>query len=444
MGHASGLPRDSLASRGATQTHASLSIAVLFAVNVLNFYDRNAPGALTEPIRKEFGLSDTEVGLLGTAFTLLYAVAGVPLGRLADSWSRRKLLGAGVIVWSSLTGLGGLAGSFLTLFLSRLGVALGEAVCAPAATSWIGDLFPAQKRARALAFFMLGVPIGAGLSFTVSGPIAQAYGWRTAMVLAALPAVLLAPALLSLREPIRGATDERAPTAKPSAWSIFRIRTLWWIIASGALVNFNLYALATFVPAFLTRFHGLSVGSSGFATGLAYAFFGVLGGLTAGYWGDRVIGRRQDGRMLSAAAAMFLAAPTAYFGIAQPAGSPYTSLILIAAAVGFLNMYYGFVYSSIQDIVAPGLRGTTMAVYFMAMYLCGASFGPLLTGNLSDRMARRAAAAAGSLQITEAFKAIGLQQAMFVIPVLSVALALVLYAGSRTVGADMVRRDREL
>jgi MFS family permease len=106
-----------------------------------------------------------------------------------------------------------------------------------------------------------------------------------------------------------------------------------------------------------------------------------------------------------------------------------------------LNAYYGLVYSSIQDIVAPAMRGTAMAIYFMAMYLCGASLGPLLTGRLSDLMARRAAGAAGAARMTEAFKAIGLQQAMFIIPILSVLLAVVLYCGSRTVVADMRKRQ---
>ncbi len=115
--------------------------------------------------------------------------------------------------------------------------------------------------------------------------------------------------------------------------------------------------------------------------------------------------------------------------------------MLITLAYGTLNAYYGLVYSAIQDIVAPAMRGTAMAIYFLAMYLCGASFGPLLTGKLSDLMARRAADAAGAARITEAFKAIGLQQAMFIIPVLSLLLALVLYGGSRTIASDMRKRS---
>ena len=420
----------------------SRSLSVLFAVNILNFYDRQVLGALLEPIRKEFHLSDTQLGALGTLPIVLYALVGLPLGRLADSGSRKKLLAAGVAVWAALTGLGGLVQSYMMLLVSRLGVYVGEAACAPAATSWIGDLFPAERRSRALAIFMLGVPIGGALSYAISGPAAQAWGWRAALVVAALPAVLLIPALLSLDEPARGASESRRPAADvPSVWSILRIPTMWWIIASGALVNFNLYALATFFPAFLTRYHGLSVAQAGLWAGVGYAAAGVAGGAVAGAWGDRVIHKRKDGRMLSASAAALVAAPLALIGARQPAGRATASIALIMIAYGFLNMYYGLVYSAIHDIVAPAVRGMTMAVYFLAMYLCGASFGPLITGRLSDYLAHRAAHAPGSAVVGETFRAIGLHQAMYVIPVMSAGLALVLYAGSRTIAADMARRD---
>ncbi len=423
------------ARRGATR-----GLALLFAINILNFYDRHVPGALTEPIRKEFHLTDTQVGWLATAFTLLYAVVGLPLGKLADSTSRRKLLAGGMAVWSALTALAAVATSYAILMISRLGVAVGEAVCAPASTSWIGDLFPAHKRSRALALFMLGVPVGGALSYFFSGPAAQAFGWRTAMVLAAAPALVLIPALWFIEEPDRGAAETRPHAASGGSYAaLLRIPTFRWVIASGALLNFNMYAIATFLPAFLGRVHGFSVGQAGIATGTAYLLGGVLGGTLAGLWGDRVVHRRPDGRMLSAAATALLAAPAAYFGILQPRGEVALALPLLGLAYGFLNTYYGFVYSSIQDIVGPAQRGQAMALYFLVMYLGGASFGPLITGNLSDRMARRAAAAAGAPGIDETFKAIGLQQAMFIIPALSVALALVLWAGSRTIRGDLAR-----
>ncbi len=421
---------------------ALFAIIVLFAINILNFYDRNVAGAVVEPMRKEFHLNDTQVGLLGTAFTLLYAIIGVPLGRIADIRSRKKLLALGVLIWSALTGFTYFAMNFSMLMVARLGVGVGEATCAPTATSWLGDLVPPTKRARALGLFMLGVPVGGALSYFFSGPVAQAYGWRMAMVLAAAPALVLIPFLLSLHEPERGAAEthrESAPTG--SMWSVLKIPTICWIIASGALLNFNMYAIGTFMPAMFGRIHGLKVGKAGIATGVVWMIGGVVGGLGAGWIGDHIIHTRKNGRMQAAAVIALIGAPFAWYGAVQEKGALTAAVILWTIAFATLNSYYGLVYSSIQDIVAPAQRGATMALYFMAMYLCGASFGPLLTGRLSDLFAHRAAEAAGSIVITDAARAIGLQQAMLVIPVLSIALAAVLYMGSRTILKDIARRQ---
>jgi len=420
-----------------------LSTLILFAINILNFYDRTVPAALVEPMRKEFGLNDTQIGLLTSAFIWFYAIVGLPLGLIADRWSRKKLLAWGVVIWSALTASTGLATTYALLLFSRIGVGFGEAACAPTATSWLGDLFPANKRSRVLAIFMMGVPIGGALGYFFGGPIAQAYGWRAAMVSAALPALVLVPALLILHEPERGASEPRRheALATTSIWNILRIPTLWWIIASGALLNFCAYVFATFLPAFLTRVHGLSVANSGKAAGTLYLLGGVLGGVLSGRVGDYVVHRRQDGRMLCAAVMALITVPLACIGILQPRGSLLLATVFLGLMYVSLSSYYGFVYSAIQDFVAPNQRASTMAIYFMAMYICGASFGPLLTGKLSDLLAHRAAAAAGSSVVTEVFRAVGLQRAMLVIPVLSVALAFVLYMGSRTIVADAERRQ---
>ncbi len=421
-----------------------LTVLVLCGINLLNFYDRQAPGALLEPIRKEFGLSDTMIGLMGSLFVWVYALVGLPLGRLADVWSRKKLLAIGVTVWSALTAASGLAVGFTFLLFTRLGVGIGEAVCGPVGTSWIGDLFPPKRRARVLSLFMLGVPVGGALSFLLCGPIAQFWGWRTALVSAAAPALLLVPLLLLVKEPVRGAS-EKAPAAntKNSIAVILRIPTLWWIIFSGALFNFNMYALATFLPAFMTRVHGYSLARAGVSSGIVYLIGGVCGGLLGGYLGDRVPNHARSARLWMAAIVALLSAPIMFFAIRQPLGFAPSALIAMAVGYAAFNTYYGFVYSSIQDIVAPNQRGFTMSVYFMAMYLCGASFGPLLTGGLSDILARRAMHAAGAASI-EAFRGAGLQQAMLVMPILSVVLAVVLFLGSRTMTADIARRDARL
>jgi predicted MFS family arabinose efflux permease len=273
---------------------------------------------------------------------------------------------------------------------------------------------------------MMAVPVGVMLSSAATGPAAQAWGWRVALAMAAAPAALLVPALLWLREPERAVA--RGAASGPAPLGLLRIPALWWIAASGAIANFALYSFSAFLPAFLKRYHGLSVGQAGLAAGIGCGAAGVLGAVAAGIWGDRIIARWSNGRLLLAAGASLLAAPLAFAAIGLPAGRAAAALALIMPAYGLLQMYYGLVYAAINDIVEPGLRGTAMAGYLLVTYLGGAAFGPLLTGMLSDRFARQAA---GVAAIGEAAKAAGLHQAMYVVPALALALAAVLWAGAR-------------
>src|SRR5439155_933417 len=174
------------------RARALFALWLLFAINAMNFFDRQILAAVNEPIRKEWGLSDTELGSLGTAFTLLYAAVGVPLGRVADVWKRKKLLAMGLALWSALTYASGLCRGFWALFAVRLGVGIGEAACAPTANSLIGDLFRPLERARALSIFMLGLPVGIALSYIVGGTIAYHHGWRAAFFVAGAPGLILA------------------------------------------------------------------------------------------------------------------------------------------------------------------------------------------------------------------------------------------------------------
>src|SRR5881628_4255327 len=210
------------------------ALFVLFAINLMNFFDRQIIGGVGEGIRREWGLSDTALGLLGTVFTLLYAGVGLPLGRLSDKIQRRKILAAGVFAWSLLTAASGVARSFAQLIVARLGVGVGEATCSPASTSLLGDLFPTTRRARAVAIWMLGLPLGNGLANGAGGWILQNWGWRRAFYVAAVPGLLCAAAALVMREPKRGADEDHAIGARRRAGSPFvlvlSIPTMLWII----------------------------------------------------------------------------------------------------------------------------------------------------------------------------------------------------------------------
>ena len=447
---------------------AVFALAVLFAINLMNFFDRQIIGGVGEGIRREWALSDTALGLLGTVFTLLYAVVGLPLGRLSDRKERRKILAAGVFLWSLLTAASGVARNFSQLIVSRLGVGVGEATCSPASTSLLGDFFPASQRARAVAIWMLGLPLGLGLANGAGGWILQRWGWRNAFFIAALPGLVCAALALMMREPKRGMVESHAVGDRRRAGSpyllVLSIPTMLWIIVSGALHNFNMYALGAFVSPFLVRFHRMNFVDAGWVAACVYGFSGIIGLTGGGALADYLYRRRVDGRLIVGTVAIVITAPLMFLGLMRPRGDVVGFALLMGAGSGVMFAYYSTVYSTIHDVVEPALRGTAMALYFFAMYVLGASFGPVGTGLVSDYFTFQAASAAGAVaplpfgdlmlaelrslvgeskgfdvRALEPFRAQGLHTAMYILPILASLLALVLFAASRTVKKDIAR-----
>jgi MFS family permease len=471
-----------------TRGQLAFTLLVLLGINTMNFYDRQVLGAVGEKVREEWQLNDKQLGALTTAFILLYAAVGLPLGHWADVGRRKTILVIGVILWSVLTGLSGLAWGFASLFAFRLGVGVGEASCAPAANSLLGDLFPAKQRARALAVFMLGLPLGLGLSYVISGRIAEVLSWREALFVAGVPGLFLGVLALWLPEPVRGAADAPAtpgggvpsaavpavageversvplsvergqgaavltatetvarvtPAAPPHAaprpgsaiLAVLRIPTMWWIIASGALLNLNMYALGSFLTSFMIRFHGRNIRQASDINGVVYGFGGSLGLIFGGWLCDRIVGKRANGRLLLAALAMVVAAPCFWLALQQERGDWLACAAWMLPGCVCLYFYYAAVYATIQDIVGPSMRGTAMAVYFFVFYLF-AAVGLYAFGWLSDHLAGEAMRAGAT---EAAAKATGLHQALYVVPAMTVGLVVVLFAGSLTVTRDQQR-----
>ena len=424
---------------------AYYALAVLFVINALNFFDRQIIGAVGEPIRVEFGLSDSALGALNTAFVLLYAFVGLPLGKMADKYSRKKILGVGVLVWSVMTAASGLARSFWQIFAMRLGVGVGEATCAPAASSLIGDFFPSDKRGKAMSFFMLGLPVGLALSFAVSGAVAKNYGWRAAFFVAGLPGLVCVLAIFFIKEPKRGGVETIDVGGRQregsTFWLILKTPTMIWLILSGALHNFNMYALGGFLTPYLMRHHSLDIAQANYTATIIYGLLSVPGLLLGGFVGDWAKRKRPDGALLIATVAILLSIPFYFFSIGIPAGEYITFAALIGTSVALMYFYYSIVYATIADVTEPASRGTAMAVYFLAMYILGASLGPYIIGLISDHYTTQAAIAAGVTQITaktlEPYRGAGLRSAMYIIPILSTLLMLVLFAASRTVKKDV-------
>ena len=421
---------------------------LLFLANLFNFFDRTIPAIVTEPVRREWNLSDLQIGLFGTAFTLIYALAGIPLGRLADSASRARIMGWGLTLWSGLTALNGLAWNFWSFLLMRMGVGIGEASYAPAANSLIGDLFPADRRARAMGLFMLGLPLGLTLAFFTVGAMVEAFGsWRAPFFLAAVPGLLLALFLFFIREPARGAAEGRVMAAQPVERPLRRllaIPTFGWLILAGLAFNFAVYACNLFMVPLLMRYFALTLNQAALSTGLIVGVSGLIG-LTAGGWlADRTHQQWPRGRLLFGALSLLLA--TLFTGVPLLAGRIEAAWFVGLFSVGWLCSYcfYTTAYPAIQDVVEPRLRATAMALFFAGLYLLGGGLGPVVVGLLSDHFAETARLAAGTADLQEVFKAAGLHDALYVIPVALLLTTAFLFQASRCFVADARRMQAGL
>ncbi len=415
-------------------------LVLLLLANLLNFFDRTLPAVVAESIRKEWGLSDFQLGSVSTAFVLVYAVAGLPLGRWADRGSRRLILALGLTLWSAFTGAAAFVESFLAYFVVRMCVGIGEASFAPTANSLIGDLFPSARRARAIALFTLGLPLGILLAFFAAGPVVQALGnWRAPFAVAALPGLLLALALLGIRDPARGAADAATADASPVARPIrtlLAIPTFRWIIASGLTFNFAAYAITGFMVPLLQRHFLLPIGSAALVSGVIVGVSGLVGLIVCGPVSD-LLHRRSEGARLRFCTLALLTASAATAGalvLGRASIVLFTSLFALGVVSNY--SYYVCVYPAVHDVVAPRLRGMAFAVYFAAMYLLGGAFGPAAVGALSDHLAAAAMRAAGSEVMTESARAAGLYGAMALVPLIYGVTALFVALAARRFVAD--------
>lgn len=419
---------------------------LLFLANLFNFFDRTIPAIIIEPVRHEWSLSDFQLGLIGTAFTLVYAVAGLPLGRMADTGSRKKIMGWGLAVWSGLTAVNALAWNFWSFLLIRMGIGIGEASYAPAANSLIGDLFPPNKRARAMGLFMLGLPLGLLLAFFTIGAMVQAFGsWRAPFVIAAIPGLILAVFMFFIKEPQRGAADNRTQDQTPLDRPLRRvlsIRTFWWLTLAGLTFNFATYACNSFMVPMLQRYFLMSLQGAAVATGIIAGLTGLVGLTLGGWLADKAHEKSERGRLLLATGSLLVA--TLATGFALFSGRIEVGVFVGVFSIGWLFAYtfYTCVYTAIQDVVEPRLRATAMALFFAGLYLLGGGLGPVVVGLLSDHFAHAAMYAAGAGEMTEAFKAVGLHDAMYLIPVALALTTLALFQAARCFGRD-ARRMRE-
>ena len=376
---------------GAKNGYRHYVLAVLLSGYVLNAFDRSVLNLLLEPIRQEFGLSDTQLGLLsGVAFALFYSTVAIPVATLADRWSRRNVLALSVLVWTVMTALCGVAGSFAALLLARIGVAVGEAGCNPPSHSLLADYFPAQQRATALGIYALGAPLGAMLTGLVGGWGSEHLGWRGTMLLAGAPGLLLVPLLfLTVAEPQRPAPRPR--TQEPSTGMHAALSYLWsrptyrHLCLAAALHSFAMYGASSFNPAYLTRSHGWTgsdIGQLVALTGLA----GLAGTFLRGFVSDRLGAVRNEPRwqLWIPGIATFALIPVqmvSYLG----SGSAMAIALLLSSLLSLV--FFGPSYATAQALAQPGMRAMAAAMLLFSKALIGMGLGPLVVGMLSDQLA---------------------------------------------------------
>lgn len=371
-----------------------LTLWLLLTVYVFNFIDRQIVNILAEPIARDLDLSDTQIGLMtGLAFALFYTVLGIPIARLADrpTTHRPRLIALALAVWSGMTALCGVAQNFWQLLLARIGVGVGEAGCTPPAHSLISDMVPPDKRASALAFYSLGIPIGSLLGMVIGGLLADYLGWREAFVVVGLPGVTLALVVwFVLKDPRRSdaAAILQAKAAAPALplrqalAEVMGSRAYILLVCAGSGAAFLSYGKTTWTTIFFQRTHELTAGQTGLWFGIIGGVGGILGTWLGGYLADRYGARNRRHVLTAPAVGMALAIPLAIAAYHAPNWP--LALVLIFLPQVFNSLYYGPCYSAAQGLVPVRARAIAAAALLFFQNLIGLGLGPLFFGVLSD------------------------------------------------------------
>jgi MFS family permease len=379
-----------------TPGYRAYVLAALFVVYTFNFIDRSILASVQEQIRREFHLTDTQLGVMGgPTFALLYTILGIPIARLAERQNRMTIMSVCLGLWSAATAACGLATSYVSLLIPRVFVGIGEAGCTPTANSVIGDYFPAKSRSTAVSIYSMGVPIGAAMAALGGGFVAEYMGWREAFLTLGLPGLLLAIVVkLTVREPPRPATATEAPGFVQAFAVLARKATFWNVALGGAAASFTGYGVGQFTNSFFIRSHALTTFQAAMISGVLVGLFGGLGTFLTGYISDRISGRHPNALAWLPGITLLISTPLSIAG--YMVGTLWLAVPLLAAATLFQYFYVSGIYAATQSIVHPRMRATAVAVLLFIVNFLGYIFGPLAIGALSDALANWRLADAGT------------------------------------------------
>lgn len=384
----------STAQAATTQRSVRVTLWILLIVYIFNFIDRQIVNILAEPIRRDLGLSDTQIGLMtGLAFALFYTVLGLPIARYSDrpTTNRPRLIGIALATWSAMTALCGLAQNFIQLLIARIGVGVGEAGCTPPAHSLIADMVAPKKRSSALAFYALGIPIGTVLGLVIGGTLADWVGWREAFVIVGIPGILMALVVIFvLKDPRTSGMMQSASSSSHAEqmpfWeairSVMSSKAFVLLVVAGSSASFLAYGKTTWTTIFFQRTHELTPGETGLWFGIINGVAGILGTFLGGYLADRFGAENRRHVLTAPAIGMALAVPFAFF--AYQANNWMFALFLLFLPTLFNSFYYGPTYSAAQGLVPLRTRAIASATILFFQNLIGLGLGPLFFGMLSD------------------------------------------------------------
>jgi predicted MFS family arabinose efflux permease len=368
------------------QRSASLVLALLLIAYVFNFLDRQILGILGPSIQTDLHLTNTQFGAIGgLAFALLYAGFGIPLAYLADRSSRSAVVVGSLAVWSAFTALCGLAVGYWTLFFARLGVGFGEAGGVAPSYALIADYFPPTRRARALAIFSLGIPLGLGGGSFIGAHLAAWFGWRATFVIMGISGLILAPALgFVVRDtPRRPVVSDQPPHS--SVFLMLARKPAFWLLAFAASASSLCgYGLALWTPKIMMLSFGLDLVSTGNFLASLLLIGGCAGVFAGGLLADRLGAADHGWYAKLPAIAWIISVPCWGFGLFAPSLWIAWPLLLLGNAVNIL--WLGPIITAVQHLVGRPLRSTASASFLLINNLIGLGVGPLLIGRLSEAM----------------------------------------------------------
>ena len=368
------------------QRSASIVLALLLLAYIFNYLDRQILGILAGSIIRDLHLTDTQFGVLsGPPFAILYSVLGVPFAFLADRTSRSRVVAAALTFWSAFTALCGAASSFWMMFAFRMGVGIGEAGGVAPSYALIADYFEPRRRARAMAIFSLGVPIGLSLGMLIGAYIAQAISWRAAFFVMGIAGIVLAPILLYfVRDPAKAATSA-ATASIGQVFPLLARKPVFWLLAFAASSSSLCgYGLAVWTPSVLERSFGLSLIERGQFLASVVFLGGCSGVFAGGYLADKLGVLDKGWYAKLPAIAWLITAPTFAAGLLAPNLLLAWPLLLIPNALNIL--WLGPVITAVQHLVPRHMRATASASFLLINNLIGLGVGPFLIGGLSDAL----------------------------------------------------------